>query len=105
MPTELSEFVLARIADDEATWSGVVDQAGRPDFARLATYVVAECAAKRLVVQTCSQQIARAVECDATLFASQWEDMLRRLALPYSGHAEYSEEWRPVEPDLDPFAS
>lgn len=99
--SELTEFLLARIAEDERAAhrialplaltgaKGAVVGPGR---------VLAECEAKRRIV-------ARATEEDRLLL-EDWDeereggvvvarDMLYALAVPYADHPDYREEWRP----------
>lgn len=118
----LTEFLLARIAEDEA----VALEATSPDYAgggyglELGGLVLAECEAKRLliadltserheVVDDCWYTCAAATEehdggdcCDE----SRGEDcdcgldnrVVRRLgllALPYADHSNYRREWKP----------
>ena len=105
----LDEFLLARIAEDkriatEAAAGAPDDGDGRP-FAP--ARVLAECAAKRNLVLAC-----RAARPDLTFLGSRPPGMgdfpltpadqhqlaaltLGLLALPYAGHRDYREEWRP----------
>ena len=85
---ELVRFLLARIAEDEAAAArarGVAVPPGLPDADR----VLAECAAKRGVVQL--------QRTDLTDDPDDWEatEVLCFLALPYAGHPDYRREWRP----------
>ena len=108
----LDEFLLARIAEDErlaAEAPPAVDLAerdGHPspfDPAR----VRAECAAKRRIVLSC-----RELRPDTRILGARPQGMgdfplaphdqhelaavtLALLALPYAGHHDYREEWRP----------
>lgn len=121
----LDEFLLARIAEDERlaataaetqgeTWSGDGPVAGAVDLGaarHVARFdparVHAECAAKRRIVLTC-----RAARPDTHLLGSRPRGLtdfppsphdqhqlaaltLALLALPYAGHRDYREEWRP----------
>jgi hypothetical protein len=106
----LTEFLLARIAEDEA---GAINYAhfeirdGIPGTYAIPERVLAECEAKRRIVGehqrtrrsqeytyiegyidpciTCGQVRPRKYPC-ATL---------RALALPYAAHPDYRKEWRP----------
>jgi hypothetical protein len=81
----LTEFLLARIADDAALAKLSIAGHWR---ARLR--VLAECAAKRAIVEY-------AQECDRMLGAEPViaDHFLRILAVPYADHPDYREEWRP----------
>jgi hypothetical protein len=95
VPTpDLADFLLARIAEDEA------EIAAGHDFATLdssgwmghaATWgrerALAECAAKRRIVEKCTESYPLNVD------EGPW--ILRELALPYAGHPAWREEWRP----------
>ena len=95
---DLAEFLLARIAEDEAVaerWPVALpdeqppdghpywlDTFGHPIWAPRAR-VLAECEAKRLIVQRVD--------------GSELEDLplLGYLALPYAEHPDYQPQWRP----------
>lgn len=87
---EIAEFLLARIAEDEARvadkrsrphWGDIMSSLGDECDCDLPTRVLAECAAKRWGVE-----LARDDDDD------EW--VLRLLALPYAGHPDYRWEWR-----------
>lgn len=101
--TTLTEFLLVRIAEDEAEARHYLDdlaacppsaydmaqvgwiEAGSPDR------VLAECEAKRRIVETFEGD-------DADLYDDSWKgaDMCARiLATVYADHPDYREEWRP----------
>lgn len=110
----LTEFLLARVAEDEALISGALD-VGVGFFGDQWAYfawgyeidvnyprIAAECAAKRRIIElhtddptlpcpTCADP--------AGVYEHQpvWQPCptLRLLALPYSDHRDYLEEWRP----------
>ena len=104
--TDLTTFLLERIAEDEhaarraeAFTDPLPDFLGTWDHAR----VLAECAAKRRIVElhepngeTCSVCALQ----DGSKYGDGWgaEDWpcttLRALALPYADHPEFREEWR-----------
>ena len=79
----LTEFLLARIAED-----------GRyiADF-NPARYVVAECEAKRQLVELANGALCdRGFDDDGKYISSM---VLRWLAFPYADHADYQQEWKP----------
>ena len=121
--SNLAEFVLARVAEDEATaravtgpewsaatcewWGDLGDYVGRRDPAR----VLAECEAKRAIVAehpndsgscaVCSDDDDGACgdpECCSTGPWIAWKDWpcptLRALAAVYADHPDYRHEWK-----------
>jgi hypothetical protein len=103
--TTLAEFILARIAEDEAAvpashleddWSTGYDMDAEMMLVRVDRWL-AECAAKRRLVELHS----RAHHCDDEATGGTgwvWEfetcPTLRLLALPYASHPDYqAEEW------------
>jgi len=101
----LTEFLLARIAEDET------DGPRHPDWCRAVAddqacdcdgpaRILAECEAKRRIVQEYSERDA---DVDLmlgpnTLRQREWSGLrlaLRYLALPYADHPDYREEWKP----------
>lgn len=70
----LTEFLLSRINDDE-------------------TRTKEECAAKRQLVSECTPGWLLQ-DCDEVA-ASLGTTVLSYLALPYAGHPDYRDEWRP----------
>lgn len=106
--SDLSEFLLARIADDELVAKRVrEDDAtvtrmvfGVPFFKRLE----AECEAKRRIVQhrALFDEAARVRAISDPDGAQQARDTrlgldiaVQLLALPYADHSDYRDEWRP----------
>jgi hypothetical protein len=99
----LTEFLLARIEEDEATARAAsvlaqgVDRISThslPEFAEHMTTwqpnrVAAECEAKRRIVERCS---AVGYAMPATHLA---HGILAELALPHAEHPDYREEWKP----------
>lgn len=107
------EFLLARIAEDEAA-AKAADAVPAPwgfwDDAR----VLAECEAKRRVIERCRPQYAVLYRESERLLASAFdqetmktvghsgpiwpfagaEDTLRALAAVYADHPDYRDEWR-----------
>ena len=107
--SDLADFLLARIADDEATARefcavllsreledgpepfGFEAEGGPADPVR----VLADCEAKRRIVD--------AWQADASGPLGEWDDYawyaiewaMKCLALPYADHPEYNEVWRP----------
>lgn len=116
----LTDFVLARIADDEERARFVARQNEGNNWApfepwRLSWHdeydllciepsrVLAECAAKRRIVELHTAPIGGDTHECVTLLPSGVRamehvvdcDTLRLLALPYADHEDYRESWRP----------
>lgn len=103
----LAEFLLARIAEDEAAatsashHSHLVHDYERDNYGFLwvkTTRVLAECEAKRRIVARCTDRIDVTELRDAErryISGAPDMDMLRLLALPYADHPDCREEWRP----------
>lgn len=105
--TTLTEFLLARIAEDEeaagrlpADGHRVADGrvlsvagtgAGWPDRWN-PVRVLAECEAKRRIVALHPEMLEACQGCDAESYPCR---TLLALALPYADHPDYREEWRP----------
>ena len=96
----LTEFVLARIAEDEewARSEGVLRgfRDGAPGPAR----VLAECEAKRRIVArygVCSQCYDEGNRIETRVL--EWASRL--IALPYVDNPEYRDEWRPERSALE----
>lgn len=105
----LSEFLLARIAEDEGFARAVhanrcdtpaettLDTMGRPLSPTCGcdwhiTRVLAECEAKRLIVYFHPMdENHECLGCDCVDPCPT----LRAIALPYADHTDYDEEWRP----------
>lgn len=108
--SELPDFLLARIAEDEARvtegargartssygWHTVDCGVGLGYWAvedcvcRHVDRVLAECDAKRRIVEFCVASDHGFARPKPT-----GEYVLEFLALPYAGHDDYNEEWRP----------
>lgn len=105
--TTLADFILARIAEDEAV-AREATQRGRwadddttpwvcdeqtDHVAMHPARVLAQCEAVRRIVE----EHADVDPCDAhdASFETIDCDTLRALALPYADHPEFREEWRP----------
>ncbi|MCW2785228.1 MAG: hypothetical protein JWP74_1745 [Marmoricola sp.] len=101
----LTEFLLARVAEDEAVaervylWSG----AGLDDFDELGDRVLAECEAKRRIVEEHAPAEHNPALCGTcVVWADQYEASgiylpcltLQLLALPYADHPDYDKEWK-----------
>ena len=112
----LTDFLLARIAEDEAAAHALGDEPGREwwhvtnewlpplnsDAARFAarlhpTRVLAECEAKRRVVGLHSgdEDPSDCPPWGRSPSGLEPCSTLRALALPYADHPDYREEWRP----------
>ena len=94
--SDLTDFLLARIAEDEA-WaeSETFPQPFRFEAAR----VLAECEAKRRIVDRCERDMVAEGESASGYDIIAHTDALARdtlefLALPYADHPDYREEWR-----------
>jgi predicted Zn-ribbon and HTH transcriptional regulator len=111
--SDLTDFLQARIAEDEATTQFVIantDRDEQPAELVGSPYdplrVLAECAAKRRIVEIHRAEegmqppICRECSYDGD-DETRWVDMpcptLKALALTYSDHAGYREEWRPAD--------
>jgi len=108
----LTEFLMARIAEDEAVARGAADNEryttdGAEDWAAWAikgmmrvgmaldsfahverwtpARVLAECEARRRIVEDCQRSQALAQH-----------RVIRWLALPYADHSDYQDEWKPA---------
>jgi hypothetical protein len=120
----LTEFLLARIAEDEAAaravgWTprwvmahdlpdappGIVAHIARHDPAR----VLAECAAKRRIVELADDATGLDMQVDSEFAAESRNEVtspylgdviLRALAMPYADHADYplTHETAPTQP-------
>jgi hypothetical protein len=97
----LTEFLLARIAEDEAVarWGRLVDDPSDPDsgmtilrwdHARL----IAECESKRRIIDECTGGLKYDVSCGEGHWGN-FENILRILAAPYADHPDYLPKWKP----------
>lgn len=116
--TTLTEFLLARIAEDEAvaraatpvgesrtfyaTFGAGSDDWGCYYFNVLPTRILAECAAKRAVVDACRQPASCLLDDDPD-DPGEWNGevhlaaaTLRALAAVYADHPDYRAEWAVV---------
>jgi len=95
--TDLTEFLLARIAEDEGVARDVGEgyprallgpSAHSHAFKWLPARVLAECEAKRRIMEECADLASSE---DVYTHADL---ILCALALPYADHPEYREAWR-----------
>lgn len=104
----LTDFLMARIADDEVWWRANREQADwcqecavlaqpEPGLMPSTNQMLAECEAKRQIISV----HRGSHECPSDDSDCGWwapADVcptLRLLALPYASHPDYREEWRP----------
>ena len=85
----LTEFLLARTAEDEE-WGK--NMANHYVFGR---YVLAECEAKRRIVERLGAYGREGLEEFRDGWAAGMTDALVLLALPYADHPDYRKEWKP----------
>ena len=91
----LTDFLLARIAEDEALAHRVFEDEGTW-FSVTLSRVLAECEAKRRIVRM--RQNAKAFVDEVVvgmLIAKTLDAALAHLALPYADHPDYRQEWKP----------
>jgi len=82
----LVEFLLARIAADEADFPAMfVDQ----------QRVARECEAKRRIVEMWMAYGREGIGDWRDGYTAALEDVVGFLALPYADHPDYNPEWRP----------
>jgi fructoselysine-6-P-deglycase FrlB-like protein len=84
----LTDFLLARIAEDKRGYFIGYDDRGGSYVAVDPAHLLAECEAKRRIVEACADVLAYDAE-------ALPQDVLRFLALPYADHPDYREEWKP----------
>lgn len=102
--TDLADFLLARIAEDEQvahaadeqgwewrTREGVLLADGLTAKAR----ILAGCAARRRIVEKWLRWQGAHLEQWDTAFAAGLEDAVHLLAAPYADHPDYDARWRP----------
>lgn len=104
----LSEFLLARIAEDEAVAQGLADDYSDPLFTEDMCWIrdgdqivvavgigraLAECEAKRLIVQGTWGRADVPAGFNEGLSAGI-DFACKMLAQPYADHADFREEWR-----------
>lgn len=110
----LADFLLARIAEDEALASGARGQllmAPSPLVPYLDRFsgsrAILECEAKRRIVAEHplfpEGRTPKCGRCDDDGFAINWPCLtLRLLALPYADHPDCLDEWRPLRASMRP---
>jgi hypothetical protein len=103
---ELLEFLLARVAEDKAQATRHLPDAQRHGWGSYPARFLAECEAKRRIVELHSPDpYYGGCELDGVHRPPHDGDpvdvdpypceTLRLLALPYSNHLDYREEWKP----------
>jgi hypothetical protein len=105
MMNDLAEFLLARIAEDEAEIAAgadfaVLDTSGWMGHAALwgQERALAECSAKRdIVTELVDEHVTqRWTDARPTVRRSvRYPAVLQALARPYADHPDYRQEWRP----------
>lgn len=102
---DLSEFLLARITDDEARAARIAEGYADEEHFWAPGHIVnlgalvsparvlAECAAKRQIVSLC-QRLERKSLNDNLWNIDEADEILAALALPYADHPDYDEAWR-----------
>jgi hypothetical protein len=111
--SDLAEFLLARIAETEQVaraampaegdWVTVTDGSGDEVVLGMSgKRVIAECEGKRRIVALyLGSQDGLENETDelrrllAETIRNSYVEVLKELAVPYAGHPDYREEWRP----------
>lgn len=97
--SDLTDFLLARIAEDEAAW-GPVCLGPRRSGKTHARRHMAECEAKRAIVALHAQCGTGHGYCDDGGHGWGGDEGLgcadlAYMATPYADHADYRDEWRP----------
>lgn len=89
--SDLTQFLLNRLAEDEAYALTIDEHIARHDPAR----VLAECEAKRRIMSY-GPTLRRAAGSHerALIEYHRWTEMVEALALPYADHADYRQEWK-----------
>ncbi len=99
----LTDFLLARIAEDEAAWLPAATQPRRAGKTHARRHL-AECEAKRRIVELHPpRETHRGYPYCGGCLQSEEDDRalyydcptLRALALPYADHPDYRDEWKP----------
>lgn len=88
----LTDFLLARVAEDEASLPSGFDCWYKPER------YVAECAAKRAIVELHEDVRGSCMTCGAITaigYKEDWPcDTIKALAQPYADHPDFDEAWR-----------
>lgn len=97
MSESLTEFLLARIAEDEATVAATVERAASEripadELGPWRTRVLAECEAKRRIVTAIAAWLDEHSDED---HVPAGDDALAWLGTIYADHPDYRDEWRP----------
>ena len=89
--SELTEFLLARIAEDEQTAKEAMSGSWQHDPSKVddPVRVVRACAAKRRIVE----QLHRALEDGSADYALGLTVAVQHLAAAYADHSGYRQEW------------
>ena len=85
----LTEFLLARIAEDEAAAVAEIPTGPRRNGKTFWRRTLVGCEARRQIVYRTTKPIAHAGQ------DIERQAVVRLLALPYSDHPDYDEEWKP----------
>lgn len=88
----LTEFLLARIAEDEVNWRLNATVISDEDYERDVRRVLADCEAKRRIIMWHELHDEAAIRQAPSQLTQR---TLGCLALPYADHPNYCEEWRP----------
>jgi len=91
--SDLTGFLLARIAEDEEEARTPVRSDGQ--IARFQARVLAECEAKRRIVERWRLYSDAEYPDYEGGYSSAMDDVLALLALPYADHPDYEEQWTP----------
>jgi len=83
----LSDFLLARIAEDEEGAPRHLFDRERGGLIGIRERILAECEAKRRIVAECGKPMM-------TFYGPTEKHVMRLLALPYADHPDYREEWK-----------
>lgn len=99
--TTLDEFLLARIAEDNAAWGGAgiarADLSGVETVTsspQLTQHMISVCEANRQAVGFAAEVSEMGDQLGARV--DQGDRLLRILALPYADHRDYSPDWKNV---------
>jgi len=95
----LSDFLLARIAEDESCWEDEAEVLRLRDDTserrELIERVLAECEAKREIVRYFHMLCEQGQQHEVFGYhATGLQYAIRQLAAIYDGHPDYQEEWR-----------
>jgi len=95
--SDLTNFLLARIAEDEAgarmmrdREDGVAVPISHWRGVRFTDRMLAECEAKRRIIECAQEALA-----EHQIGTAKWLRVLHALAVPYADCDDYRDEWRP----------